>query len=103
MIKLFLSKILNAVNLDIENDISFFSIFEKNIHFAEINRTIEIDKLLFFGIKSDEIGLHLNLKPYQIASWSGIEILLSESIEDLKNNKQKKQFLWSALQKMFLI
>jgi hypothetical protein len=99
----FVTKILAAAQLNLDLDTLF----------AEIPpgepRTIACDlrdkkplHVLVFGIPASQLGLSLQISPYQPFHFHGANWLFADALSALAPDKNKKGLLWAALQKMFL-
>lgn len=93
-----LNKILEAVGLSIAKT---FVISKPNLGLNLLWRYLTVNKCLIFGIDTKELGLHINMEPYQPTTFNNKIVLLSNGIEDLKKHPEKKKQLWKALQNMF--
>ncbi|MBX9851746.1 MAG: DNA polymerase III subunit psi [Cytophagaceae bacterium] len=87
-----LIKILQAVNLDIEN---CQVVFSENIKSA----TPQYSTLLSFGISPDDLKLDAKLSG--AVKKDGKNYLFTFPLAEIETNKEKKKTLWADLQKLF--
>lgn len=98
----FLTKIMSAVNTDLQEDTSILNLKETDsVSWSNLVKTTKPEKVIFFGIEPARIGLHLKLMKYQNNSWSDMKILASDSLEEIIADKYKKSMLWRELQVLF--
>jgi hypothetical protein len=98
----FLTKIMSAVNTDLQEDTSIINLKDSKTHsWSGIVKSTAPKKVIFFGIDAGNLGLHIKLLKYQHFSWNGINILASDSLEEIIADKNKKSMLWRELQLMF--
>jgi len=93
-----LNKILEAVGLSTANT---FVISKPNLSINLLWRYFTVNKCLIFGINTKELGLHINVKPYQPTIFDRKILLFSDGIDELKKHPEKKKLLWTALQNIF--
>ncbi len=97
-----LSGLISAIKYDIIEDVT---IAKLNGQLGDINSLI-VDKyckeILLIGIDINQIGLRLSAKKYFWYKMEHFNILLSDSLNDLNNDKSKKMKLWKNLQTMYL-
>jgi hypothetical protein len=98
----FLNKIMKAVNTDLTEDAALVDLEQNpSLHYSELNRTIAVEKIIFFSVDPAQIGLHLKLPLYKCTIWNDINILCAEGLEQIAADKNKKALLWRELQLMF--
>ncbi len=96
-----LSKILTAVQIDIQQVILL------NIHhtslttFSYIQRALQPNHLICFGIHHHHIGLNIAINAYQLRYFLNCKILLANSLDQISKDNRQKRMLWTSLQKMF--
>ena len=95
-----LSKIFQAVGKNLETGGCVIN-DRKLPSYKMINSAINFKKLLVFGIAPKDIGLHLNVKAYQLIPFQDRQLLFSHSLEVITNDLAKKKQLWGQLQLMF--
>lgn len=91
----FLLKIMGAVNVREEQLAIYMSIKEP------FNYSSSIEKLLLFGISSEQITFQIPKVKYQVLNYQRSRVLLSDDLKDLQTQVDKKKMLWKALQEMF--
>jgi len=71
------------------------------IPYKELIKNFNFKKVLIFGIRPQEIGLHLNINIYQTLIFQKVQFLFSDNLEVIANDLPKKKKLWEQLKKMF--
>ena len=96
-----LKKILAAVKLDIEQQVTFLQL-EKGaaINLSRISDGVK--KVFTFGMKPTRLGMHGAFRGYQFYQTATFSILFSHSLKVLSDNPEKKKALWNAMQTEFL-
>lgn len=98
-----LADLIKAIKLDPIKDIFKLIInTESDISISAIIDEFSISKVLTFGVSAKELGYNINQSFYHIYNFENHKLLLSESIDVLQSDKNKKIILWQSLQKMFL-
>lgn len=96
----FLEKVFKAVGKNLETDV--FVINDSNlILYKNLIDFVTFEKLLVFGAQPKEIGLHLNIIPYQLVPFQKRTLLFCHSLEVISEDSNKKKQLWEKLQIMF--
>lgn len=98
--KLFLNKILGAINLDLSsvNLLILSELDNKNL--KSILQQNLITQLVTFGVPLVKINIEILLTPYQIREVEGVKLLYSDSLSEIENDIPKKTALWKALKAM---
>ena len=67
------------------------------------NKALEVDYLVMWGLGlvPQDIGLDPQNGPYQIIDQEGKKILLTDPLEEIKTDVNKKQQLWDCLKQLF--
>jgi len=65
----------------------------------DIRRMPDIKRVVIIGTAPETLGLYINYKLYKILKYNNIDILISNSIEDI--SLENKKVLWTRLQTMF--
>lgn len=99
--KQFLVKMIGAVKHNFENTLIINS--ATGIKFKQIVEKATANKIIFFGSTRASVGLNLNLKRYKIFTIKNIDCLFVDSLEILKDDKQRKGALWTLMKTMFEI
>jgi len=96
-----LSKILGAIDLDLEKDVC--QILLENAEPILISNLLpkEIQYLLVFGLNPSQIGFNASFKAYHLYSSETYKILLSHSLTKLSENQNFKKSLWASLRNEF--
>jgi len=95
--------LLGAIKLDASSDIVLLKIASDAappLH--TIVDKYQIKQVLAFGFTSEQLGLHINHAYYHAYHIGNKTYILSELIEDLNQDKNKKIALWKTLQETFL-
>ena len=104
----FLGKILEAVRLNIKEDIHILNITNhSSISFPQLYHKHAYQYLLCFGLQPKEMGLNIECQLYRSFTLSEVTMLFANNLQDIFNERQqgKKQMavaLWKALQGIFL-
>ncbi len=103
----FLKKILEAVKLNMHEDIHFINTTNKSsISFSTQLAHHKYEYVISFGKKPTELGIQIDYTPYQPINISGIQMLFVEDLQTIfeerqKGGKQKAAALWKAMQSIF--
>jgi hypothetical protein len=95
-----LGKIFKAVGKNLETDGCLLN-SSSSPSYKEVTDVIDFKKLLVFGIAPKDIGLHLNVKIYELIPFQHRELLFSHSLKVIMSDLNKKKMLWGQLQLMF--
>jgi DNA polymerase III psi subunit len=97
----FLSGILNACKLSLE-DVSIFNIASyPGISYTTISNAFKPKIILMFGLSADIIQLPFVMPEFQRQSYNNQLYLSAPSLSELESNKDLKRKLWTALQQIF--
>lgn len=58
--------------------------------------------LIIFGLTPAQLGLNIDHKMYEVLHFDKSRVLVCDSIREIIATPQKKQWLWTKLQSMFL-
>ncbi len=98
----FLKKILGAIDLDIDNDISLLKAKKGSLYsFIGARNKIAFDKMLVFGLPAADLGLNIKAQPYKIINIENCQLLFSDGLAAITSDKKLKGALWSSLQLLF--
>jgi hypothetical protein len=98
----FISKVLQAANLDLQNDALFVEVPE-NAAVNCFNGLAERPQYIFvFGLTPKQVGLQTFVPPYQSLQLNGSTWLFADSLANLEPDREKKGKLWVALKALFL-
>jgi len=99
----FLLGILTACKLSMA-DIALINA-SKNAEFTykEVADQLKAEKIFFFGIEPELIGLPLQFPHYQIQKFNDQVYLSSVALVELQADKAEKMKLWNCLKKVFSI
>lgn len=96
-----LKKILAAVKLDIDSQVTFLQLEEgATINLA--SKAEGVKKVFTFGLKPTRLGLNGLFRGYQFYQTATFSILFSHSLKLLSEKPEKKKALWTAMQGEFL-
>lgn len=96
-----LEKILGAVKQDLNKDCLVIQ-QKETIAFKDLLQVVPVNRLLVFGWTATDLGLHLTLPRYQLATFGGVQLLFSHDLAAIAANEhQEKQKLWGQLQQLF--
>jgi len=98
-----LHKIISAVGLDVENDVSIIELKTQNARVVlnELYRKSPCKHYFFFGLDVHQLSLQSDLKPHYPMVTENFVIHLSHSLEELATDVEKKKQLWAYLKKIF--
>jgi DNA polymerase III psi subunit len=98
--KVFLNKILGAINLDLSN-VNLLILSElDNKNLKSILQQNLLTQLVTFGVPLVKINIEILLTPYQIREVEGVKLLYSDALSEIENDIPKKKALWNALKSM---
>jgi hypothetical protein len=96
-----LEKILGAVQQELERD-CFLIQQETAAAYKDIKQKLAFRRLLVFGWAPADLGLHLQIKPYQLVNFEERQLLFAHDLATIaENNNEEKQLLWRQLQQLF--
>jgi DNA polymerase III psi subunit len=102
-LELLLKNILSAANLDFENNIAFLkTTSQQKYSSSDLLAKLSVKDLLFFGINPSKLGINYSINPYQPLTVKNRRFLQVDSLEEIKNDVNKKKALWSCLKEMYL-
>ncbi|MBL4655936.1 MAG: hypothetical protein JKY33_08960 [Bacteroidia bacterium] len=93
-------KILNALGLSF-NDCAFINISTcHTLNFELLTEKINMRNLILMGIKYKELNIPTKLSIHQIATLNSINILSSYSLNELLEDRKKKEQFWALLKEI---
>lgn len=99
----FLSKVLSAVQLDLDKDTLFAEIQDSEaFSFVDALKNKQPACVLVFGLPPSRLGLAIEATLYQPFMFYNINWLFADALSILEPDKNKKSQLWQALKQMFL-
>ena len=100
----YLKKIMSAAKLNLLEDCLILrgSHETKFPSFIDMQHTHNVQKAVFFGIKPSELGLNLEIPPYQPIVFNNCVFLFVDKISIIEPSKERRAALWACLQKIFL-
>ena len=97
----FLLGILTACKLSMA-DIALINISKNtSLLYKDVTEQLKAEKVILFGIDPKELGLPLQFPLYQIQNYNDQVYLSSESLNNLRTDKEEKMKLWNCLKKVF--
>lgn len=96
----FLGKVLQAVNLNFD-DVALvnFSQLEPSAY-APLNQ-FDASVWLSFGVSHQNLPIHLDFPLYKIIKNNDVSFLLTDPLEEIEENRDKKVLLWNNLKTLF--
>jgi hypothetical protein len=100
----YLKKIIGAAKLNLSEDCLILrgSLETKFPSMAQMQNAHSIKQAVFFGIKPNDIGLNLEVPPYQPVVFNNCTLLFVDKISIIEPSKERRAALWACLQRMFL-
>ena len=97
-----INNILKSINFSLE-DIGLVNLhhYKDNIHLDDL-LALNCNYFIAFGIPASRISEDRNLISHEVFTQKNIKILLTYSLDELNNDRNKKISLWNNLKKMFL-
>lgn len=99
---LFLEKILNAVNLNIDGVDLLNLNGVRDVDFAEMVQGKHIHHFITFGVPFNRLHLDIAMDRYQPVRFFGITFLMADSLPTIEADQHLKRRLWNSLKQMFL-
>ncbi|MEO7316331.1 MAG: hypothetical protein ABIW47_14170 [Ginsengibacter sp.] len=97
----FLSNLLSACKLSME-DISLINYDQnKEVKYEEIIDQFQSQKILIFGVDASELGLPFTIPHFQIQIFNNQTFLLNPALGKILNDISLKKQLWICLKKLF--
>jgi hypothetical protein len=94
-----LDKMIAACGLTKANAAAIGFTGQEDLHFARLASKGHISQLILLGLTPEDVHLYVDSSYYNIFTFNGIEILISDNIEGI--SIENKRALWSRLQTMF--
>lgn len=98
---LFLERILNAVNLNIDGVDLLNLNGVRDVDFAELVNDKLIHHFITFGVPFNRVHLDIQMDRYQPVRFFGINFLMADSLPTIEADVALKKRLWAALQQVF--
>jgi hypothetical protein len=100
----YLKKIIGAAKLNLLEDCLILrgSLETKFPSMAQMHNAHGIKQAVLFGIKPKDIGLNLEMPPYQPVVFNNCTFLLVDKISIIEPSTERRKALWTCLQRMFL-
>ena len=99
---LFLEKILNAVNLNIDGVDLLNLNGVRDVDFAELVHGKLIHHFITFGVPFNRVHLDIQMDRYQPVRFFGINFLMADSLPTIEADVTLKKRLWAALRQVFM-
>lgn len=98
-----LKNIMSAANLDFDKDVALLKITShQKYSSSDLLEKLSAKDLLFFGINPTNLGINYGINLYQPLTVQNRRFLQIDSLEEIKNDVNKKKALWSCLKEMYL-
>jgi hypothetical protein len=100
----YLKKIMSAAKLNLLEDCLILrgSHETKFPSFIDMQHAHSVQKAIIFGIKPSDLGLNLEIPPYQPIVFNKCVFLFVDKISVIEPSKERRAALWACLQKIFL-
>jgi hypothetical protein len=100
----YLKKIIGAAKLNLSEDCLILrgSLETKFPSMVQMQNAHSIKQAVLFGIKPTDIGLNLEIPPYQPIVFNNCTFLFVDKISIIEPSKERRAALWACLQRMFL-
>lgn len=104
----FLEKVLAAAQLDLATDIlSLILTPGEKFSFIDLCHFFDIQSLLVFGIKPEQLGIHFQIVPYELLRYEGRNYVFLDDLQLIYDERQQggKRMsgeLWKVLKTLFL-
>lgn len=101
--EVFLTKILGAVQYDLQQDTTLIELREdQNFSFQNISKSLAPQHLISLGVPPKDLGLNLTNQLYQPRTINNCCFLFTNILSEIAEDKNKKGALWGCLQTMFV-
>ncbi len=100
----YLTKIMSAAKLNLSEDCLILrgSLDTRFPSFAQMHQANAFKQAVLFGIKPSDLGLNLEIPPYQPVVFNHCTFLFVDKISAIEPSKERRAALWTCLQRMFL-
>ena len=100
----FLEKLLGAVKINLANDtLLVFIQHHEQISIAPLLKSKQPEQVLVFGIRPEQMGLHISVEKYHPIFFSNTNLLFADSLSTLEPDKNLKMKMWTAMKTLFKI
>lgn len=97
-------KILGAINVQDLNHVQQLLLKPSDsISLYHLIKGKDIQQVISFGFPLAQLGMHIDHRPYQIAEYQGIQMIISADLDIVSTNADHKKALWSALKKWVVL
>lgn len=98
----FLSKILSAAHLDLEQDTCYAAVMPgEPVEMVSFLRNRRPRKIIVFGLSAHDLGLTVQTRPYQPIAFYGSQWVFADALSVLEPDKARKAQLWNVLKAWF--
>lgn len=94
-----MDRLINACKIPSDKFVVVNLMEAPGLHWKQIRKAPALKKLILLGCGPEQLGVHIEYFDYNIFNFNGIDILISDSMEVISDDRKKK--LWSRLQTMF--
>lgn len=98
--KIFLGKILHAINLNFE-DIALINTHSLPDNVLQKINHFDCQYIISFGVTSEQLILNGSTPLYQIKKQNNISLLLSDPLYLIEKDQTRKRKLWNCLKQLF--
>ncbi len=98
----YLTKIVAAVDLDIEKDVGLLILTNNDgFSFSKIVGKMTIETAIFFDVSPRRAGLNINYIKYQWLFIQNRHLLFADDLATIQDSKDLRMALWNALKSLF--
>ncbi|MFN7117465.1 MAG: hypothetical protein ACK4TA_11745 [Saprospiraceae bacterium] len=107
-LRIFLEKVFAAAQVDLVKDTCVLSVTPlENFSFSRLYQHFDLQTLIVFGIPPVRLGIHLQVKPYEILRYENCTYVFADDLQAIYEERQQggKRMsgeLWKVLQTLFL-
>ena len=100
-----LERILGAVHVTLGKEAFLLTVTTESEapRFTSLRSKLPRVPVLCFGIRPENLDLHMNTILYEPFSFSGFQWVFADALSDISKHVNRKKKLWSALQVVFSV
>jgi len=76
---------------------------QPGLNYEAINKELQAEVILLFGVQPDQLELPLQFPNYQIQKYNNQQYLCAPGLQLLQKEKEEKLKLWNCLKQLFTI
>lgn len=99
----FLLGILSACKLTMADVAVLNKVKQPGLNYEAINKELQAEVILLFGVQPDQLELPLQFPNYQIQKYNNQQYLCAPGLQLLQKEKEEKLKLWNCLKQLFTI